>query len=272
MKIALAFFGQPRGLNVEHVMGQWEHIVSNSWHDIDVYAHFWDTMSNTKVSETYEQFVVEEKVESETYFANFFNTLNPLSVEIQGSNVLDELSWKYFHWNRSIYKRVDPGIPSTGRATLGQWYSTERVLTTIADSENDYDFVVRIRPDVLFLDGTNPYYFDDNIINNFARRRPGYRAVGTSSMSVIKGTPVAGDWWTVMSGDFVKEFSEGLTAALAVQFNAIFSEPMDPYSVQENAFHRHLIKHNIDAMSVLCNSKIYREDDEDRWNWPNFAQ
>lgn len=270
MKVALAFFGQPRGLNNEKVIEQWRYLIDDSSHDIDVYAHFWDTVSNIRVSETYEEFVEETLIDTETHFTDFWNILNPISVEVQNAQVLDQMSYNYFFHNEYIYRRVDPNNPSTGRATLGQWYSTERVLKQVNESETEYDVVLRIRPDVMFFNTTQNRMIDVDIINDFKNRRTSKRCIGAPAIKVIRGTPIVNDWWTVMSGSFVEEFNYKLTQNMAAQFNLIFTEPDDPNSVQENALHRHCTKLHIDAISVGSPSKIYRETD-DEWQWPNYS-
>lgn len=274
MKVALAFFGQPRGLDNNNLMNQWRNIIDQSEHEIDVYAHFWDRVSNLRVSDRYEEFVEETEIDTETHFINFWNEIKPVNIEVQSPQAVDQHSYEYFFHNEYIYRRVDPTNVSTGRATLGQWYSTEKVLRQVTKSDKEYDVVVRIRPDILFLDikkdsmCTDP--LDNNIINNFYNRKVSNRCIGSPKIKVIKGIPIVNDWWTVMEGNFVEEFNYKLTQNIAMQFNAMFTEPDDPITVQENALHRHCMKLRIDAISTLCNTKIYRETDDD-WKWPNYS-
>lgn len=271
MKVALAFFGQPRGLTEKVIIDQWKQIIEDSVHDIDVYAHFWDTVSNVRVSETYEEFVKEESIDSATHFTDFWNEIKPIHVEVQNAQVIDELSYHYFFHNEHIYKRVDPSNPGTGRATLGQWYSTEHVLNQVIESGVEYDVVVRIRADIIFPDVYAEHRpFDYHVIEDFYNRKTSHRCIGSPNIRVIRGTPIVNDWFTTMKGDFVAEFNSNLTKNMAVQFNSIFSEPRDPVTIQENAFHRHLMKMHIDAISTACESRIYRETD-DEWQWPNYS-
>lgn len=272
MKVALAFFGQPRGLEEKVIIDQWKTIITDSIHDIDVYAHFWDTVSNVTVSETYEEFVKEESIDSGTHFTDFWNEIKPINVDVQNAQVVDEMSHNLFFNNEYIYKRVDPSNPNTGRATLGQWHSTERVLNQVIESGIEYDVVVRIRADIIFADVLSGLHrpFDRNVIEDFYNRKTSHRCIGSPNIKVIRGTPIINDWFTTMEGSFVKEFNHNLTQNIGIQFNSIFAEPDDPISIQEYALHKHCMKRGIDAISTLTNAKIYRKTD-DVWHWPNYS-
>ena len=271
MKVALAFYGQPRGLDNIDIINQWKHIIDDSTHEIDVYSHFWDTVSNVTVSDTYEEFVEETDVDTSTHFKDFWDILKPKHVEVQNNSVLDQHSFNYFFYNEYIQRRVNRENPSTGRATLGQWYSTENVLKQVNESSVEYDVVVRIRPDVQLLRIYAEHtVFDRHIIEDFYNRKSSNRCIGAPSVKVISGTPIVNDWWTVLEGSFVEEFNYKLTQNMAMQFNSIFIEPDDPVSIQEYALNKHCIKRNIDVISTHCDSKIHRKTN-DVWKWPNYS-
>lgn len=276
-KVAIAFFGQPRGINNDKIINQWLQIFKDSEDqcDFDVYAHFWDQSSNTKISETYEEFVKETPVGSDEYFSKFISEIKPKNIEISPSSILDELSTSYFGNNEYIHKRVDPKNPSTGRATIGQWYSTEQVLSQVINSKIKYDTVIRIRPDILFVDyHKNHRFFEISLVNAFNAMSTGKRCIGVPSIEIKSGTPILNDWWTVIHESFVEEFKTNLTKNIATQINAIFTTSYSPNSIQENALHRHCIKSDIEAVATHLypvEACIYREE-EGEWQWPNYSE
>ncbi len=272
MKIALAFFGQPRGIDNDMIIEQWLRILRDSSETctFDVYAHFWDNQSNTKISDTYEEFVKETQVDANTHFDKFIKAFRPKQLHIEPSNVLDKLSSLYFSNNEYVNARVDPAIPSTGRATIGQWYSTERVLDQVINSGVEYDIVIRIRPDIIFEQTESHHrFFEFSLINHFKACAVGNRCIGVPSIEIKSGTPILNDWWTVMYGGFVEEFKTNLTKNISSQINAIFTTLDTPNSIQENALHRHCIKLDINAVSTKAEARIYRKE-EGTWVWPNY--
>jgi hypothetical protein len=274
MKIAIAFFGQPRLLEMPTHVGTWESTFEKSKHDIDIYSHFWNTVSNTQVSDTYEEFVKEEKIKDDHFdwFHEVFKD-RVKDIVVEDPSVMDESSNAYFGWNKHMKRRVDTDNPSTGRATLGQWYSTEKVLQQVKKSGITYDVVIRIRPDMKFEMYSSSHFpmFDQHIIGNFVNRGNGNRCVGVPGVEVKNGTPIVNDWWTVLNGNFIAEFSDGLTANIAAQLNAIFSSPDEVISVQENALHRHLSKEKIDTVTTYTDASIRRYDEDSQWKWPNYS-
>lgn len=269
--IALVFYGQPRAIDNDFLQKQWRRVIENTNLSVDVFGHFWSTTSNTKISETYEDFVKEtpSKLNLEKCLTD---AVDFKKLIIENSDVLDDVCEKNFSHNRFIKRRVDMNNPSSGRATIGQWYSTQEGVK-LATSFDDYKIIVRTRWDIIFnanemLDIvkvlTTDFLNDDDGIK--------MQQIGTLDMSVVNGQPIVNDWLTVIPRSCFEFFSETLTDDISSVMNAIFSFPELPSSVQENAFYRFLQLNRIDTKKIHLNCKIHREnDDPSKWKWPNFS-
>jgi len=269
MKIALAFFGQPRYLNDPVIIEEWSRIIDETreFAEIESYAHFWKSVSNVTINDDYHKFVKTE--EADLDISDFCKTTNMKHIEFGDSGDLDTHVAQCFNWNNLTKMRVDMEVLDTGRATMGQWYSTERVLNMVSESNINYDYVVRIRPDLLFSRHYQSFY--QNVIKSLSDPKS---PVGVPQIRIIRGTPIAVDWFTVLSGNIVSEFANNLSNDMAAHISALFTEPGGPLSIQEGAFYKFLIKRGYDTCTLPDPSlRIYRgieDDNSHNWKWPNF--
>jgi hypothetical protein len=273
MKIALAFFGQPRHLTDPIIIKEWERLIKQTQDrsdiEIDCYAHFWKTVSNVTINDDYRNFVKTETVDLN--IDEFKKVTDMKKIEFGDTKELDELSTQTFGWNNLTKKRVDNEIPDTGRATLGQWLSTERVLRMVEETKIDYKYVIRIRPDLIFSPSYQSFY---NIVLQ-KMMATNQCPIGTSDIRVIRGTPIAGDWFTVIEGYMISDFANNLSSDMAAHISSLFTEVEDPLSIQESAFYKFLIKRGYNTCSLKDTGlRIYRgKEDENshNWKWPNFV-
>lgn len=270
MKIALAFFGQPRYLNDPVIIEEWSRIIKeieSEGHEIESYAYFWKSISNIKINDDYHDFVKSEEADLSTN--DFRKATNMKRIVFGDNDDLDTHVEQCFGWNNLTKIRVDMEVLDTGRATMGQWYSTERVLNMVSESNVNYDYVIRIRPDLLF--SKSHLSFNINIIQNMVSKNS---MLGLPQIRIIRGTPIAVDWFTVISGNIVSEFANNLSNDMAAHISALFTEINSPLSIQEGAFYRFLIKRGYDASPLVDpNLRIYRgieDDNSHNWKWPNF--
>ena len=270
MKIALAFFGQPRYLNDPVIIEQWSRIIrelEGVGHEIESYAYFWKSVSNIRINDDYHEFVKSE--EADLTIDDFCKSTNMKRIEFGDCGDLDTHVAQCFNWNNLTKMRVDMEVLDTGRATMGQWYSTERVLNMVSESNINYDYVVRIRPDLLFSKSHLSFY--KNIIEAMVGKNP---MLGVPQIRIIRGTPIAVDWFTVISGNTVNEFANNLSNDMAAHISALFTEADMPLSIQEGAFYRFLTKRGYDTSPLVDPVlRIYRGIDDKNshnWKWPNF--
>lgn len=270
--VALVFYGQPRAIENETLREQWKNIVSNTDLSVDVFGHFWTTTSNTEISNTYEDFVEERNVYNNKMKDSLLDCLPFKDIKFEDSSVLDDICKKNFSHNRFVKRRIDIDNPSTGRATLGQWYSTQKGVE-MARGYDDYKLILRVRWDLLFNVAAHVKVIEI-ICNDFLTSQYGITTqhIGTLDVSILEGQPIVNDWLTVIPRSCFDFFFENLTDDISVMMNSIFSIPELPSSVQENAFYRFLKMNHIDTKKIHMNCKIYRDGDkENEWRWPNFS-
>ena len=270
--VALVFYGQPRAIDNDFLRNQWKNMLDITNLDVDVYGHFWSTTSNTNISKTYENFVKEQTVDVKNIKNSLLECLPFKKLVIEDSSIIDEICNRNFSHNRFIKRRVDLNNPSTGRATLGQWYSTQKGVQ-LANANGEYKIIVRVRWDLIF-NAERWVKVIDNITRDFLEDEYGIKMqhIGTLDVSIVEGQPIVNDWLTIIPRSCFEFFSENLTDDISTMMNSIFSVPEMPLSVQENAFYRFLKMNHIDTKKVHMNCRIHREnDDPTKWRWPNFS-
>lgn len=274
MKIAIGWFGQARHLDSSRLLSNWERVLSHSNHDIHSFAFLWDTVSNMDLTEDYDSFVNSEKIDDDTDFREFkrISFMRDFQIEKQEEHI-DHLIPELFS-SPYVKKRVYPENPDSGRATIGQWYSKQRVLESIIATGEHYDYIVLFRPDMQ-THGT--LRFDDWIITQAHNRQHTTGTICIQDFKIVSGCPdpLANDWYTVIPMNLLKDFATNLYSDMAVMINSLFVGADMPQSIQEAAFYKLLMKRNYQTVSLkVDNISIFRgltnENITHRWKWPNY--
>ena len=157
MKIALSFFGLTRSLRYT-IQSIEKNILeelnkNNIEYDIFLHTYFLETYSNYRVNDVNEFTETIEDMDNNEYKllkAKYLQIDN--QDEIKKEIKLEEYRTHQDPWN-SNYNSVDNFI-------LAQ-YSKLQLVKMIEKSENSYDYIIYLRPDVLYL-----YKFDINYFKN----------------------------------------------------------------------------------------------------------
>ena len=172
MKVALCFFGITRSL--KFTIQSIEENIFNEFknHDIDfdVIMHTYEINSTYRNTRTKE---VCENVDNDEY-----KLLNPKYVKIEDQDIIKEqLNLKQYRTHRDPWNTK---YNSVDNYLLGLW-SKYQLVQMIQETENEYDYILYIRPDCKYVQPINVDWLklvQDNVIAT-----PSFHLYGTHSLN-----------------------------------------------------------------------------------------
>ena len=163
MKIALSFFGITRSLRytIDSIKDNiLEELNKNDiQYDIFLHTYFLNTYTNNRVNNINDFSETIEDMDN-----NEYKLLEPNYLQIDNQDeIKKEINMEQYRTHKDPW---DSSYNSVDNFILGQ-YSKLQIVKMIEKSENTYDYIIYLRPDVLYVSKFDKNYFKkvkDNII------------------------------------------------------------------------------------------------------------
>ncbi len=154
VKVAIAFYGLTRSLKltIDSIKSKIFKVLEEGKYDYDIFLHTY-SLNTTYINKRAKENVASNKIDNQEY-----KLLNPDYLKIDNQQkIKKKLNLKAYRRNRDPW---NTNYSSVDNYILGS-YSKLQVTKLIETSGNDYQYVMFVRPDCLYLDTLSLQYLED---------------------------------------------------------------------------------------------------------------